>query len=528
MKTILEISNLKKSYKGIVALNNINLSINAGEIHGIVGANGAGKTTLMNILFGNPIIHETGGYQGEIIYQGKTISFKNCKEAIDNGIGMVHQEFALIPDMTVGENIKLGREKTFAFTDRLFGRQFSFIDRKHNDESARQTLKQLGISLDPGIKIFDLSINLRQFVEIAREIDRNNLKLLILDEPTAVLNKNDALKFIEILRGMSKRDIGILFISHRLEEVQNICDRVSVLRDGKLVAQYERGEFSINTLARDMIGHIVTKAAAAKRKIPPRPIISFKHFAVEMPGEEIKDLDLSVYEGEIIGLTSLSGHGKLALGYGMMGIYPIRGEVCYADIKLLKMDAKENILQGIYVLPDDRQDLGILADQSVENNIIFTGNQIKNMFRKKSLLPFSGFIDHSQSRKHVDKMIQDFDIKCTSLHQKVKELSGGNQQKVCIARALTVDPRLLFVAEPTRGVDISAKEKILHMLLEINRSRNTTIVIASSELEELKRICDRIAVMVEGRIFKILSPDASDEDFGLALSGEGGVEHEKF
>jgi ABC-type dipeptide/oligopeptide/nickel transport system ATPase subunit len=180
------------------------------------------------------------------------------------------------------------------------------------------------------------------------------------------------------------------------------------------------------------------------------------------------------------------------------------------------------------ICPDDRQDLGILADQSVENNIIFTGNQIKNMFRKKSLLPFSGFIDHSQSRKHVDKMIQDFDIKCTSLNQKVKELSGGNQQKVCIARALTVDPRLLFVAEPTRGVDISAKEKILHMLLEINRSRNTTIVIASSELEELKRICDRIAVMVEGRIFKILSPDASDEDFGLALSGEGGVEHEKF
>jgi ABC-type sugar transport system ATPase subunit len=369
MKTILEISNLKKSYKGIVALNNINLSINAGEIHGIVGANGAGKTTLMNILFGNPIIHETGGYQGEIIYQGKTISFKNCKEAIDNGIGMVHQEFALIPDMTVGENIKLGREKTFAFTDRLFGRQFSFIDRKHNDESARQTLKQLGISLDPGIKIFDLSINLRQFVEIAREIDRNNLKLLILDEPTAVLNKNDALKFIEILRGMSKRDIGILFISHRLEEVQNICDRVSVLRDGKLVAQYERGEFSINTLARDMIGHIVTKAAAAKRKIPPRPIISFKHFAVEMPGEEIKDLDLSVYEGEIIGLTSLSGHGKLALGYGMMGIYPIRGEVCYADIKLLKMDAKENILQGIYVLPDDRQDLGQLISELKNHNM---------------------------------------------------------------------------------------------------------------------------------------------------------------
>jgi simple sugar transport system ATP-binding protein len=527
MKPILEINNLYKSYKSIPALDNINLSIKAGEIHGIVGANGSGKTTLMNILFGNPIIHETGGFQGEIIYQGKKINFKNCGEAILNGIGMVHQEFALIPDMTVGENIKLGREKTFAFTDRLFGRQYSFINRKQDDESALQTLIQLGISIDPGIKIFDLSINLRQFVEIAREIDRTDLKLLILDEPTAVLNKNDGLKLIEILKGMAKRDIGILFISHRLEEVQHICDKVSVLRDGKLVSQYERGNISINTLARDMIGHIVTKAAAGKREILPQPIITFSHFSVEMPGEEIIDLDLSVYEGEIIGLTSLSGHGKLALGYGMMGMYPVQGEVYYGGIKIANMDAKANILQGMYVLPDDRQGLGILADQSVENNIIFTGNQVKNMFRIESFFAISGFIDHSQARDHVDKMIQDFDIKCSSIYQKVKELSGGNQQKVCIARALTVDPKLLFVAEPTRGVDISAKEKILHMLLEINRSRNTTIVMASSELDELKRVCDRIAVMAEGRIFKILSPDASDEDFGLALSGEEGVAYEE-
>lgn len=527
MEHILEISNLNKSYRGIPALKNINLSIKAGEIHGIVGANGSGKTTLMNILFGNPIIHETGGYQGEIFYQGKKISFKTCGEAIRQGIGMVHQELALIPDMTVGENIKLGREETFAFTDRLFGRQYSFINRKQDNESAMRTLRQLGIRLDAGIKIVDLSINLRQFVEIAREIDRTDLKLLILDEPTAVLNKNDGLKLIEILMEMSKREIGILFISHRLEEVQHICDRVSVLRDGKLVSRYERGNISINTLARDMIGHIVNKAAAENRKIDPQPVITFKQFSVEMPGEEIQGLDLSVYKGEIIGLTSLSGHGKLALGYGMMGMYPVQGEVYYGNIKIAKMDAKANIQKGMYVLPDDRHGLGILADQSVENNIIFTGNQIKDMFRKESALALLGLIDHTKTRTHVHKMIQDFDIKCTSIHQKVKELSGGNQQKVCIARALTVNPNLLFVAEPTRGVDISAKEKILKMLLEINHTRNTTIVIASSELDELKRVCDRIAVIVKGKIFKILSPDSSDEDFGLALSGEEGVEYAK-
>jgi len=344
--------------------------------------------------------------------------------------------------------------------------------------------------------------------------------MLILDEPTAVLNKEDGLKLIEILKEMSKREIGILFISHRLEEIQQVCDKVSVLRDGIMVSQYEKGNISINNLARDMIGHVVDKAAAERRAIEKEVVISFKHFSVQMPGEEIKDLDLSVFKGEIIGLTSLSGHGKLALGYGMMGIYPVGGEVYYENKRIGRLEAKANIMNGMYVLPDDRQGLGILADQSLESNIIFTGNQIKNMFIRDSAFNFLGFIDHHKTNFHVHKMMLDLDIKCTSIKQKVKELSGGNQQKVCIARALTVDPKLLFVAEPTRGIDISAKEKILNMLIEINRSRNTTIIIASSELDELKRVCDRIAVMVEGKIFKILSPESSDVDFGLVLSGE--------
>ena len=527
MEDLLTITNLNKSYHGNLALSNINLSIKAGEIHGLVGANGSGKTTLLNILFGNPIIQATGGYKGEVYFQGHRVTFKNCADAIHHGIGMVHQEFALIPDLTVGENIKLGREHTLAFTDRLFSRQYSFIDWKQDYASARKTLSKLGINLDVSHKIINLTTNLKQFVEIAREIDRTDLKLLILDEPTAVLNKSDGLKLIEILREMSNRKIGILFISHRLEEVQHICDKVSVLRDGQLVSQYEKGSISINNLARDMIGHVVDKAAAPKREVGNQPVITFKQFSVEMQGEEIKGLDLNVYKGEILGLTSLPGHGKLALGYGMMGMYPVDGEVYYENNRIVKMDARANIINGMYVLPDDRQGLGMMADQSLENNIIFTGNQMKNMFGRVSAGAFLGFIDHAQSQLHANKMIREFDIKCTSIKQKVKELSGGNQQKVCMARALTVDPKLLFVAEPTRGIDISAKETILNMLIEINRTRNTTIVIASSELDELKRVCDRIAVMVEGKIFKILSPDASDVDFGLALSGEAGVEYEQ-
>jgi len=280
-----------------------------------------------------------------------------------------------------------------------------------------------------------------------------------------------------------------------------------------LVSRYDQGGFSVNDLARDMIGYIVSKAAAEKRNIPRRPIISLEHFSVNMPGEEIRDLALSVYQGEILGLTSLSGHGKLALGYGMMGMYPVSGSVTYENETLARINARANIIKGMYVLPDDRHNLGILADQSLQENIIFTANQIKGKFSLNSFFRSLGLLDRRQAKLHVEKMIRDFDIKCTSADQKVKELSG------------TVEPRLLFVAEPTRGVDIAAKEKILNMLIEINRSQGTTIIIASSELDELKRVCDRIAVMVEGKVFKILSPNASEVEFGLALSGEEEVRY---
>ncbi|MDI9448179.1 MAG: sugar ABC transporter ATP-binding protein [Bacillota bacterium] len=526
MEKILEIKNLSKSYNGISALKNISMSVKAGEIHGIVGANGSGKSTLMNIISGNPVIRETGGYQGEITYEGSRFQVKNCAEIIRRGVGMVHQEFALLPDLTIGENIKLGREETCRFTDRLFGSKYSFIDKKRNNESAAQILKKLGLDVDVGVKIIDLATNTKQFVEIAREVARSDLKLLLLDEPTAVLSKSDALKLLEVLVAMSKGGLGILFISHRLEEVQYICDRVTVFRDGEVVSRYKKGEINVTSLAGDMLGHKVYKANAQKRSVKTPPVLCFKQFSVKMPGEEIKELALTVYEGEILGLTGLSGHGKLALGYGLMGMYPVAGEVIFKGQKLDRMNARANIIKGIYVLPDDRQALGILPEHSLVENIIFTGNQVKNLFSRNFGQSFLGFIDWKRAYGYVERVVRDFEIKCSSPKQRVKELSGGNQQKVCIARALTVNPQLLFVAEPTRGIDIAAKEKILKMLIDINRSKGTTIVIASSELDELKRVCDRIAVLVNGSIFKILYPDSPDLEFGLALAGEEGVNHE--
>lgn len=521
MENILEIKELSKAYHGVPALIDIDLSVKAGEIHGIVGANGSGKSTLMNILFGNPIVRETGGYQGEILYRGRRIHPKSCGEAIRLGIGMAHQEFALLPDLTIAENIKLGRERTWKFTDRLFGPKFSFIDCQRNAAGAVQVLHKLGLDVDVGIKVINLATNTKQFVELAREINRRDLQLLLLDEPTAVLSMRDGLKLIEVLMEMSQAGLGIIFISHRLEEVGHICDRVTVLRDGRVVSRYNKGEISISQLSRDMIGHRVNKAIAPTRDLNTRPVISFRQFSVDMPGEALKGLDLTVFEGEILGLTSLSGHGKLALGYGLMGLYPAAGEVIYKHQRIDQMDARANILKGIYVLPDDRQGLGILPEHSLADNIIFTGNQVKNLFVKNMVRPF-GFLDQKKADLHVGQLVDELEIKCTSIKQKIRELSGGNQQKVCMARALTVDPKLLFVAEPTRGIDISAKEKILKLLIDLNRTKQTTIVIASSELDELKRVCDRIAVLVEGKVFKILSPDSPEVEFGLALAGEQG------
>ncbi|MCT4605571.1 MAG: sugar ABC transporter ATP-binding protein [Marinisporobacter sp.] len=527
METILEIKNLSKAFHHVQALKNVNLSFKKGEIHGIIGANGSGKSTLMNILFGNDIIKDTGGYEGAIFYKGKKVNIKNSNEAIKMGIGMIHQEFALIPSMSIAENIKICRENTYKATDRLLSKSYSFIDHKNNEKDAKEILKRLGINVDTNIKIMNLSTNIKQFVEIAREMDKKDLEVLVLDEPTAVLNEKDGQKLMEILKEISKNGTTILFISHRLEEIKNLCDRVSILRDGEVVATYLKEHISIHELARDMIGYEVKKTCAKKRKLKKEAILSFKDFSVKMHGEEIKQINLNVYKGEILGVTSLSGHGKLALGYGIMGRYPVTGDITYKRYGLNVMEVKKNIVNGLYVLPDDRKNLGLLMEHSVEENIIFTGNQVKNMFSKNNLYKALGFMNHMETKEHTEKYIKEFDIKCSSKNQWVRELSGGNQQKVCIARALTIHPEVLFIAEPTRGIDIAAKEKILSMLLQINRTKDTTMVIASSELEELKRICDRIAVLCEGKLFEILPADASDMAFALALSGEGGTLDEK-
>jgi len=501
-------------------LKDVELELESGEIHGLMGANGSGKSTLLNILFGNPVIKNTGGYSGSVLISGQPAQIRSTNEAVKTGIGMIHQEFALISGLTVAENIKLGRERVRGITERLFGYDLSCVDGELNNRDARAAMEKLGMVIDPRILVLDLSVNMKQFTEIAREIDKTDLKLLLLDEPTAVLNKEDSRMLMDVLRTLAKKGVAMLFVSHRLEEITEICDRVTVLRDGAVISSYKKHEYKSAQIVQDMLGKEIIQAVQKKKAPAREPIIEFQNFGVAMPGEWLNDLNLEICKGEILGITALSGHGKLAVGNGVMGLYDTWGRIILKGSPLATSDINGAINRGICFISEDRRGKGLLLKHSIMENIVFTAMMAKDGFLHPFPLTDLRWPDKNRSAAFAEKCIRDLNIKCEGIHQKVEELSGGNQQKVCIARALAVNPEILFISEPTRGIDLGAKEIVLNILVSLNKKKGMTIVIASSELDELQRICDRIVVLYEGRVSAVLSPDDEERKYAMALSGE--------
>ncbi len=516
--SLLEIKSVSKYFGNIKVLDHISLTVEKGDILGIVGSNGSGKSTLMNILFGSDVIKETGGYQGEIYIDGQKISENSTTNGFERGIGMIHQEFALIPDMSVAENITMNREKTNPVLRKMFGNNLALLNKDENEREAKEILEKLGFSIDVNIAVKKIAGGAKQFVEIAREIAKSNLKLLFLDEPTSVLNQIDSERFIEIIKDIARSGTAVIFVSHRLHEICMACNKVAVLRDGKLINAYTQGNFNIKQITFDMVGHEVegAKVYNKKRKKQNKTIMKFHKFSARMLGDQIERADLQIYEGEILGVTGLSGHGKLALGYGVMGYCPVNGTIIFEDKVMDPSNIKENIKSGIFFMPEERKTLGILPDQSVKDNLVFSAFILKNKFSKGRLLRRK---NQKLIEEYASNMMEVLDIRCSGYNQKVSELSGGNQQKVCIGRAIALEPKMLFVAEPTRGVDMVAKQKILQVLTEMNHKKGTTLVVISSELEELRQICSRIAVFCQGRITSILSPDSSEEEFVQAFMG---------
>ncbi|NLM73937.1 MAG: sugar ABC transporter ATP-binding protein [Clostridiaceae bacterium] len=518
-ENLLKLKNISKDYYGNQVLNNINIDINKGEIHALVGENGAGKSTLMNILFGMPVIHSTGGYKGSIEIEGKEVNIATPHDAMNLGIGMVHQEFMLIPGFTITENIKINREITNPnIVSRIFGKSLETLDFKKMNADARKALDKLDMGIDEFTLVAGLPVGHMQFIEIAREIDKTGMKILVFDEPTAVLTETETQNLLKAIKKLAESGIGIIFISHRLDEVMQISDRVTVLRDGEHVATMNTKDTNTHEIAQLMIGRKISLDRKEKTNhISDETILRIRNFVVKMPGEEVKGLDLDVKKGEIIGIGGLAGQGKLGIANGIMGIYPAKGEVVFEGKPLELNNPKKSIASGLAFVSEDRKGVGLLLDSSIEFNTVFTSMQIHNDFLIK-IGPIK-FKDSKKIREHTKKMIKDLDIRCRSPLQNAGSLSGGNQQKVCLARALTQNPKLLLVSEPTRGIDVGAKKLVLDLLRKLNEEQGMTIVMTSSELAELRSICDRIVIICDGKVEGILPPDAPDADFGLMMSG---------
>lgn len=518
---ILQMKNITKSYYGNTVLKNVDLSIKPGEIHCLMGENGAGKSTLMNVLFGMNVIHSTGGFEGEIFFDGEKRDIKSSFDAMNLGIGMVHQEFMLIPDYSITENIKLNREITKDnFVSRLFGPRLKSVEYAKMGRDARKALDKVDMNIDEWISVAGLPVGHMQFIEIAREIDKTGIKLLVFDEPTAVLTESEADNLLKIMRKLADSGIAILFITHRLDEVTQVSDNITVLRDGELVAKKKTSETTSREIAELMIGRKVEISGKEKRDVDrtKEPILELKDFKVKMPGEEVKGIDLKLYEGEILGIGGLAGLGKLGVANGIMGLYPTSGEIILKGEKITNPITKEMLEKKIAFVSEDRKAVGLVIDASIELNTVFTAMNINGEYLKD--YKFFTLRDKKRIQERAEKMIKELDIRCTSSKQMVGSLSGGNQQKVCIARALTQDPEIILVSEPTRGIDIGAKKIVLDLLRKLNRDYNMTIIMTSSELNELRSIADRIAIVSEGKVAGILQPEDSDADFGLLMSGK--------
>ncbi|MDO4522617.1 MAG: sugar ABC transporter ATP-binding protein [Eubacteriales bacterium] len=533
---ILEMKDITKRYGENTVLSNVSLKIRPGEIHALLGENGAGKSTLMNVLFGMPVIHATGGFAGEVLIDGEKTVIASPHDAMLKGIGMVHQEFMLLPGFTITENIKLNREITKPnIMSRVFGSSLESLNMKEMSMDARTALDSVGMNISEHTLVQGLPVGYMQFVEIAREIDKKGVKLLVFDEPTAVLTESEAAQLLTVMKDIASRGIAIIFITHRLDEVIEAADGITILRDGQLVTSCRTSETNAVQLAEMMIGRSGEAGEFSLVTAEPRefkadtPIaMKVENLSVAMPGEVVKDVSFDVREGEIFGIGGLAGQGKIGVPNGIMGVYEAKGHVEFFGTEVTLNDARGALASGMAMVSEDRRGVGLLLDDSIENNIVFNAMQINGDFTKKILGMTQK--DTKEIRQHAEDMIKELDIRCFSPTQHTRTLSGGNQQKVCIARALTMHPKLLFVSEPTRGIDIGAKKLVLETLVKLNRELGMTIIMISSELMELRSICDRIAIVSEGKVVDILPVNSSDADFGLAMSGikpeRGGETHE--
>lgn len=383
------------------------------------------------------------------------------------------------------------------------------LDDRTNREIARNALNSLHVDLPGETLARHAPLASRSLVEAARELSRDDLRLLLLDEPAAALDASARTGLHRALAAAAGRGTGILYVSHRLEDLFEVCSAITMLRDGCVVGRLERGEFERDRILACM-SHSGKEADSIARPAPGRTLFAVRGLCVDVPGERLDGLDMAVGKGEILGLAGLSGHGKLAVAQGALGLAEARGRVGWEGSWGEAGSMSGTIRREAAYIPEDRRHNGLLPERSVAENIVFSAVQKGRAFRARRPLRVLGFLDRGRIRAHAENMVRQLGIVCTNIDQPVGQLSGGNQQKVCIARVLTASPRLLFVSEPTRGIDLAAKDTVLDLLDRANAELGMTVVLASSEFEDLKRLCHRLVVVREGRSAAVLPPDIDE------------------
>jgi len=494
---ILEMRNITKLFPGVKALDNVNLKVRAGAIHALIGENGAGKSTLMNVLSG---IYPYGTYNGEIIFQGKECNFNNIKDSEKTGIGIIHQELALIPYLSIGENIFLGNERS----------KYKFINWDQTHFNAKELLKKVGLKEDSNTKIKDIGVGKQQLVEIAKALSQN-VKLLILDEPTAALNEEDSNNLLKLLLELKEDGITSILISHKLNEILRVSDCITIIRDGSTIETLNKGDKDLNEdrIIKGMVGRELTNRFPSHDSKIGEVVFEVKNWNVYDPLIEdrkvINDVSINVKKGEIVGISGLMGSGRTELAMSIFGrSYGkcISGKIIKDGKEIVLKNVRQAIDNGIAYVTEDRKSAGLVLTQDIKSNI-----SLANLDK----ISTRHFVDDQREIQIAQEYREKLNIKSSSVFQNTGNLSGGNQQKVVISKWIFTDPELLILDEPTRGIDVGAKYEIYNIINKLVDD-GKSIIFISSELPEILGVCDRVYVMNEGKIVGELSGKESSQE----------------
>lgn len=485
-RPLLSVKNICKRFPGVYALKGVDFKVYQGEIHALIGENGAGKSTLMKIILG---IHKPTS--GEMVFQGEIYSPKSPVEALGKGISMIHQEISLIPTISVSENIWIGRESKF-------GNKY-FIDAKKQREATREILARLGLTISPDVDVSQLSIAEMQLVEIARAVSYDS-DIIIMDEPTSALTNTEVEKLFDIIRDLSKKGKSIIFISHKLDEIRTICDSVTVFRDGEFIDRSWIKDVTQEQLVNKMVGREMNDMFPKEDAVIGTPVLEVEHLS---RGNVVNDVSFTVRQGEILGFAGLMGAGRTEIMQCLFGIDK-------KDSGVIKLNGKEVTIHNssdainnkMAMVTEDRLHGGVIHSLSVKINTTLA-------YLKK--VTKVGFVDIKKEKSDAEEMVKKLSIKIPSLDSEIALLSGGNQQKVIIAKWLLTQPEVLIMDEPTRGVDVGAKSEI-YRLIGLLAKQGKAIIIVSSELPEVMGISDRILVIKDGSIAGELERTEFDSD----------------